>query len=231
MRVLVIEDDQVMAASLGLLLKREGIEMITTELGAEGIACAATGSVDLVILDLGLADMTGFEVLQALRSTNVNTPVLVLSGDAVVQSRVRALRLGADDFVVKPFHRDELLARVRAIARRSQLPSRNTITVGNVVLNLDDKRVTASGVPLNLTVKEYMILEAMAVRKGVTLTKSAFLHYLYDGRDEPSHKIIDVFVCKLRRKILEAGGSDCIRTVWGQGYALDDPSTDSAVAA
>ncbi|MGD0192498.1 MAG: response regulator transcription factor [Rhizomicrobium sp.] len=230
MRILLIEDDIAVADSVTMLLRCEQIATDATTLGADGIEMAKTGRYDLVMLDLGLADMSGFEVLAVLRRSKISTPVIVLSGDAAVSSRVKALRLGADDFVVKPFSRDELTARIRAVSRRSQSHVDSTISIGELVLNLDNKTAEISGVRVDLTVKEYMILEALGTRKGATLSKDAFLHYLYDGRDEPTQKIIDVFVCKLRKKLLKAAnGASYIRTVWGQGYTLMDPN--AAVAA
>jgi two-component system cell cycle response regulator CtrA len=232
MRILLIDDDRTAADGVTLLLSCEGIGTVWASGGAEGIALAQSGGYDLVILDLWLADMDGLNVLKIIRESNINTPVLVVSGDATVASRVMALRSGADDFLVKPFHRTEFMARIHAIVRRSQAHKFSTITTGELVLNLDDKSAEVSGTPLNLTVKEYMVLEALSLRKGATLSKEAVLHHLYDGRDEPKQKIIDVFVCKLRKKLEDAtGDDDYIKTVWGQGYSLSDPYREPAIAA
>ena len=232
MRILLIDDDRTAADGVTLLLRCEGIETVWAPVGADGISLAKTGAYDLVILDLWLADMDGMDVLKTVRESNINTPVLVVSGDETVASRVTALRSGADDFLIKPFHRAELMARIHAIVRRSQAQKFSTITTGELVLNLDDKSAEVSGTPLNLTVKEYMVLEALSLRKGATLSKEAVLHHLYDGRDEPKQKIIDVFVCKLRKKLEDAtGDDDYIKTVWGQGYSLSDPYREPAIAA
>jgi len=232
MRILLIDDDRAAADGMTLLLRCSGIDTVWAAIGAEGVALAQTNSYDLLILDLWLADMNGLDVLKAVRDSNINTPVLVVSGDATVASRVMALKSGADDFLVKPFHRAELMARIHAIVRRSQAHKSSTITTGALVLNLDDKSAEVAGTPLNLTVKEYMVLEALSLRKGATLSKEAVLHHLYDGRDEPKQKIIDVFVCKLRKKLEDAtGDDDYIKTVWGQGYLLSDPYREPALAA
>jgi two-component system, cell cycle response regulator CtrA len=231
MRTLLIEDDRAMARGVGLVLKNEGFDVFAADLGEEGVKLGELGEYDIILLDLRLPDINGFDVLQKLRGAKVNTPVLVLSGDAAVESRIRALTAGADDYLTKPFHKEELVARIRAVMRRSQSHSQSVITTGKITVNLDAKTVDASGTNVHLTVKEYQLLEALSLRKGATMSKDAILHQLYGGRDEPEQKIIDVFICKLRKKLAAAtNGEHCIKTVWGRGYEMCDPTALPAAA-
>ena len=171
--------------------------------------------------------MHGYDVLKKLRTAKVGTPVLILSGMSEMDSKVRALGFGADDYVTKPFHRDELVARIHAIVRRSKGHSQSVIRTGKIAVNLDAKTVEVDGSRVHLTGKEYAMLELLSLRKGTTLTKEMFLNHLYGGMDEPELKIIDVFICKLRKKLsLACGGANYIETVWGRGYVLRDSDAD-----
>jgi two-component system, cell cycle response regulator CtrA len=230
MRVLLVEDDGAVARSIELMLRSEGFNIYTTDLGEEGVDLGKLYDYDVIVLDLQLPDMSGFEVLKNLRTAKVRTPVLILSGNAIVEAKVKALGFGADDYMTKPFHKDELVARIQAVVRRSKGHSQSVITTGQLTLNLDEKTVEANSVRLHLTGKEYQMLELLCLRKGTTLTKEMFLNHLYGGMEEPELKIIDVFICKLRKKISDAcGGQHYIETVWGRGYVMRDP--DEKVAA
>ena len=249
MRVLLIEDDSAMARSIELMLRSEGLNVYTTDLGEEGIDLGKLYDYDIIVLDLQLPDMSGFEVLKALRVAKVQTPVLILSGNAIVEAKVktpililsgmagiedkvRGLGFGADDYMTKPFHKDELVARIQAVVRRSKGHSQSVITTGKLIVNLDAKTVEVDGSRVHLTGKEYQMLELLSLRKGTTLTKEMFLNHLYGGMDEPELKIIDVFICKLRKKLAAAtNGDNYIETVWGRGYVLRDPSGEEIVAA
>ncbi|MDE1984891.1 MAG: response regulator transcription factor [Alphaproteobacteria bacterium] len=221
MRVLLIEDDSAMARSIELMLRSEGFNVYTTDLGEEGVDLGKLYDYDIIVLDLQLPDMSGFEVLKSLRVAKVQTPVLILSGNAIVEAKVKALGFGADDYMTKPFHKDELVARIQAVVRRSKGHSQSVITTGKLIVNLDAKTVEVDGSRVHLTGKEYQMLELLSLRKGTTLTKEMFLNHLYGGMDEPELKIIDVFICKLRKKLAEAtGGENYIETVWGRGYVL-----------
>jgi len=231
MRVLLIEDDSAMARSIELMLRSEGLNVYTTDLGEEGIDLGKLYDYDIIVLDLQLPDMSGFEVLKALRVAKVQTPVLILSGNAIVEAKVKALGFGADDYMTKPFHKDELVARIQAVVRRSKGHSQSVITTGKLTVNLDAKTVEVNGIRVHLTGKEYQMLELLSLRKGTTLTKEMFLNHLYGGMDEPELKIIDVFICKLRKKLAAAAnGKHHIETVWGRGYVLRDPQ-EGLVAA
>ena len=224
MRVLIIEDDSYTADFIETHLKAEGIVSETTDLGEDGIELAKLYDFDIILLDLILPDIDGFEVLHNLRTAKVKTPILVLSSLAETMHKIKALSCGADDYVTKPFDKAELLARIQAIVRRSKGHSQSIISTESINVNLDTRTVDVDGEPVHLTGKEYSILELLSLRKGTTLTKEMFLNHLYGGIDEPELKIIDVFVCKLRRKLTNAtGGSHFIETVWGRGYVLKDP--------
>ncbi len=231
MRVLLIEDDSAMARSIELMLRSEGFNVYTTDLGEEGIDLGKLYDYDIIVLDLQLPDMSGFEVLKSLRLAKVQTPVLILSGNAIVEAKVKALGFGADDYMTKPFHKDELVARIQAVVRRSKGHSQSVITTGKLTVNLDAKTVEVDGSRVHLTGKEYQMLELLSLRKGTTLTKEMFLNHLYGGMDEPGHKIIDVFICKLRKKLTVAcDGEHYIETVWGRGYVLREPEERAAAA-
>src|SRR3569833_681276 len=223
MRVLLIEDDPTTARSIELMLSSEGFKFNKTDLGEEGLDLGKLYDYYLIALDLILPDMTGYDVLKKLRTSRVQTPVLILSGIAEMDAKVRALGFGADDYVTKPFHREELSARIHAIVRRSKGHSQSVIKTGKLAVNLDAKTVEVDGARVHLTGKEYAMLELLSLRKGTTLTKEMFLNHLYGGMDEPELKIIDVFICKLRKKLsLACGGANYIETVWGRGYVLRD---------
>ncbi len=224
MRVLLIEDDSATAQSIELMLKSDGFNVYTTDLGEEGIDLGKLYDYDIILLDLNLPDMPGFDVLKTLRVAKVNTPILILSGLADIDAKVRGLGYGADDYMTKPFHKDELIARIHAVVRRSKGHSQSVIKTGEITVNLDAKTVEVEGHRVHLTGKEYQMLELLSLRKGTTLTKEMFLNHLYGGMDEPELKIIDVFICKLRKKLAAAtGGVHHIETVWGRGYVLRDP--------
>ncbi len=227
MRVLLVEDDTSTAKSIELMLKSEGYIVDITDLGEDGLEIGKIYEYDIIILDLMLPDMDGYEVLKRLRAAKVETPILILSGLTELDNKLKGLGFGADDYLTKPFDKRELIARIQAIVRRSQGHAQSEIVVGKVRVNLDTRTVEAGGKPLHLTGKEYGILELLALRKGTTLTKEMFLNHLYGGMDEPEVKIIDVFICKLRKKIQDlTGGDNYIETVWGRGYVLRDPNED-----
>ena len=175
--------------------------------------------------------MSGFDVLRKLRVSKVKSPVLILSGLAGIEDKVRGFGFGADDYMTKPFHKDELVARVHAIVRRSKGHAQSVINTDDLCVNLDRKTVEVNGARVHVTGKEYQILELLALRKGTTLTKETFLSHLYGGMDEPEMKIVDVFICKLRKKLASAsGGKDYIETIWGRGYVMREPSQNAASA-
>jgi two-component system, cell cycle response regulator CtrA len=225
MRILLVEDDPTTSRSIELMLTHANLNVYCTDLGEEGIDLAKLYDYDLILLDLNLPDMTGHEVLRQLRLARVDTPILILSGSDDTDNKIKGFGFGADDYLTKPFHREELVARIHAIIRRSKGHAQSVIRTGKINVNLDAKTVDVEGKGVHLTGKEYQMLELLSLRKGTTLTKEMFLNHLYGGMDEPELKIIDVFICKLRKKLAEAtGGQNHIETVWGRGYVLRDPT-------
>ena len=224
MRVLLVEDDPTTSKSIELMLTHANLNVYATDMGEEGIDLAKLYDYDLILLDLNLPDMNGHEVLRQLRLARVDTPILILSGSDDTENKIKGFGFGADDYLTKPFHREELVARIHAIIRRSKGHSQSIISTGSIDVNLDAKTVATGNRPIHLTGKEYQMLELLSLRKGTTLTKEMFLNHLYGGMDEPELKIIDVFICKLRKKLSQAtGGENYIETVWGRGYVLRDP--------
>jgi two-component system cell cycle response regulator CtrA len=233
MRVLLIEDDSAAARSIELMLKSETFNVYTTDLGEEGVDLGKLYDYDIILLDLNLPDMSGFDVLRTLRVSKVKTPILILSGLAGIENKCKGLGLGADDYVTKPFHKDELIARIQAIVRRSQGHAQSVVPIGDLALNLDSKTVEVNGTRLHLTVKEYQMLELLCLQKDRPVTKEMFLNHIYGGMDEPEAKIIDVFICKLRKKLANASmGKNYIETIWGRGYVLREPAeTEAKISA
>lgn len=227
MRILLVEDDPTTSKSVEMMLSNANLNVYATDLGEEGIDLARLYDYDLILLDLKLPDMNGHEVLRQLRLAKIETPTLILSGYDDAENKIKSFGFGADDYMTKPFHREELIARIHAIVRRSKGHAQSAIKTGKIQVNLDAKTVEADGQPVHLTGKEYQMLELLSLRKGTTLTKEMFLNHLYGGMDEPELKIIDVFICKLRKKLSQStGGDNYIETVWGRGYVLRDPVVD-----
>jgi two-component system, cell cycle response regulator CtrA len=225
MRALLAQHDIVSAHKISQLLRNHGFIVDQAEDGEETVDMARHYDYDVVVLDMTLSDMAGVDVVRRMRTARIETPVLILSEMSSPQARVKALSAGADDVISKPFDRDELIARLQTIVRRSRGFSQAFIAVGPLKLNLQNREVMVCDRAVHLTGKEYAILELLALRKGICQSKDAILNHLYGGTDEPEAKIIDVFVCKLRKKIAQAGAPELIGTVWGRGYILRDPST------
>lgn len=232
MRVLLVEDDPTTAKSIEMMLTHANLNVYATDLGEEGIDLAKLYDYDIILLDLNLPDMTGHDVLRQLRLARIETPILILTGSDDTENKIRGFGFGADDYLTKPFQREELVARIHAIVRRSKGHAQSIIWTGKVAVNLDAKTVEVEGKTVHLTGKEYQMLELLSLRKGTTLTKEMFLNHLYGGMDEPELKIIDVFICKLRKKIAQATDNEnYIQTVWGRGYVLKYPEPQQQPAA
>lgn len=228
MRVLLVEDDPTTSRSIEMMLTHSDFNVYSTDLGEDAIELSKLYDYDLILLDLNLPDMEGLDVLRQIRLARIDTPVLILTGDTDTNTKLRGFGGGADDYLTKPFHREELVARIHATIRRSKGHAQSIICTGKIAVNLDAKTVDVAGQTVHLTGKEYQMLELLSLRKGTTLTKEMFLNHLYGGMDEPELKIIDVFICKLRKKLTEAtDGENYIDTVWGRGYVLRDPVAKS----
>ena len=225
MRALIVNADVIMAASIKVALAEEDLICDATDLGEDGLEIGQLHDYDIILLDLTRLGSQGHEMLRRLHAARLQTPILIVSDLAEFDHKIKGLGFGANDFLTTPLDRRELIARVRAIVRRSKAHSESTIQTGKLIVNLDTRVVTVEDQPVRLTGKEYAILELLSLRKGTTLTKEMFLNHLYGGMDEPELKIIDVFVCKLRKKLAQAtGGEHYIETVWGRGYGLRDPA-------
>ena len=231
MRVLLVEDDLSASAGITIMLKAGGAVVDQADTGEEALELVRHYDYDVVVLDLMLPDMEGYEVIRRMRLARIETPVLILSGLLRPQAKVKGFGVGADDFITKPFDQAELLARMQAITRRSKGFSQPVLHVGRLQLNLDSREVVVDGQTVHLTGKEYAILELLVLRKGMVLTKDAFLSQLYGGMDEPEAKIIDVFICKLRKKLAQVGVDNLIGTVWGRGYMIRQSAHDVELGA
>jgi two-component system cell cycle response regulator CtrA len=221
MRVLLVEDNATTAALMEAVLREENFIVDTTDLGEDGLEIGKLYDYDIIILDLMLPDIDGYEVLRRLRDARVRTPVLIMSARAELEHKIKSLKIGADDFMVKPYDRHELVARIKAIVRRSGGHPQSVIRIGQLAIDLDGRCVAADGRPVHLTAKEYGILELLGLRRGAIVTKETFLNHLYNGLDEPNLDIIAVLICTLRKKLREAtGGDHCIETIWGRGYTI-----------
>jgi two-component system cell cycle response regulator CtrA len=233
MRLLLIEDDPATAASIEIMLRAANFVVDSTDLGKDGLERGKLYDYDIIILDLMLPDIDGYEVLHRLRAAKVRTPILILSGLGSVgpDLKIKALSFGADDFLVKPFDHRELMARIHAVVRRGKGSAEAAIRVGKLLIHIDRQTVEVDGERVPLTRKEYDMLKLLSLRKGVAITKEMFLDHLYGGMDEPDFKIIDVFMSKLRKKLSQAtGGENYIETVWGRGYVLRDPVGSGAIS-
>ena len=221
MRILVVEDESNVARRIEMSCTDDGFSCDIAENGSDALEMMKFYDYDAVVLDLMLPDIDGFEIISRIRKIKNNTPIIVLSGLNAVDDKVKCLTIGADDYLTKPFSKIELLARIYAIIRRNAGHSSSVIEVNPITIDIKKRSVTVYGRPISLTSKEYAILELLALKKGAVLPKEAFLNHLYGGMDEPELKIVDVFICKLRKKISDmTGGLNCIETVWGRGYTL-----------
>lgn len=223
MRILLVDPDLDTAQSIRLMLEHAGLNGYCTDSREEAINLAKHYDYGLIISETNLPDGSGLDAMRNLRLARVETPFMFLSNDNSTDTKITAFGFGADDYMTKPFHREELIARIHAIIRRSKGHSQSVVNTGKIAVNLDTRAVNVSDEPIHLTVKEYEILELLSLRKGTTITKEMFLNHLYGGMDEPELRIIDVFINKLRKKLTSAGASNHhIETVWGRGYLLRD---------
>lgn len=231
MRILLVESDPVTANSLEIIFQQSKLFPYTTDMVDEAVELARLYDYDLIITETLVAgDDAIDQLVKPLRVAADTTPILILSGDDRTETKIKAFGHGADDYLTKPFHREELLARIHAIVRRSQGHAHQVISVGKLDVDLTARIVESEGNRINLTKREYGIMELLATRKGSVLTKDMMINHLYGGlgKDEPGQGIIDVFMCKLRKKLSEATeGDNYIETVWGRGYTLREPAPDA----
>ncbi len=226
MRVLLVENDVTAAANLTTAFAAENIRADVTDTGEDALNLVRHYDFDLMVLNLTLPDMAGSTVISRMRAAHRDLPVLALAGTLDTPSRVKALAAGADDVVARPIDRSELVARMRAVVRRCRGHSQPVIQVGPLMLNLERHEVRVGDVDIHLSGKEFAILQLLMLRKNMIMTKETILSHLYGGLDEPEPKIIDVFICKIRKKLAEAGVPNSIGTVWGRGYTVRDAPRD-----
>lgn len=219
MRILIVEDDPVLADGLTRSLRANDYAVDHAPDGMQADHVLATQSYDLVILDLGLPRIEGYEVLRRMRRRGSRVPVLVLTARDALEDRVRGLDLGADDYLTKPFDLPELEARVRALIRRGQAGGSSILTHGPLALDTAGRRATLRGAPLELSARELGVLEVLLMRSGRVVGKEQLAAQLYGWEEEVGNNAIEVYVHRLRRKLEPAGV--IIRTVRGLGYLLE----------
>jgi two-component system cell cycle response regulator CtrA len=223
-RALLIESNTTTALAIKLLLRAQTLIVESTDLGEDAVQIGKLYDFDIIILDPMLPDIDGYEVLRQLRASGVHTPVLLLSARTDLDYQLKGLAFGADDFMTKPFEPRELIARIQAIVRRSNGHSQSAIRTGKLTVNIGSRIVAVGDRAIHVTPKEYGMIELLSLRKGTVLTKETFLSHLYGDMEEPEPKIIDVFICKLRKKLaLATSGDHYIETVWGRGYTMREP--------
>ncbi|MCL2567736.1 MAG: response regulator transcription factor [Alphaproteobacteria bacterium] len=222
MKILIIEDDENLAKSISATFKKMQMQSDLATSGEYAEEFLATYTYDLILLDVILPDISGFELLKSFRKNGISTPVLILSSLADHDNKIEGFNQGADDYLTKPFNREELIARVNAIVRRSKGYAHSSIKISDLEINLTTKQAMIDNKPISLTSKEYAVLEILALKKGKPVSKEHLLDQLYGGIGEPEPKIIDVFVCKIRDKIKKNTGKNYIKTIWGQGYLIND---------
>lgn len=217
MRLLIAEDEIDLARTLRKALAEDGYAVDLAADGVDALTKSQAVPYDAMVLDLMLPSLAGLDVLTALRRSGVRTPVLILTARDAVDDKVRGLNAGADDYLTKPFVLTELLARIRALIRRASAQPTTEVAVGPLVLDTAARVVRRDGTPIELTAREYAILELLARRKGTVVTRSVIYDHVYDEHEDTLSNVIDVFVATLRRKI----GADVIRTRRGHGYVID----------
>ncbi|MGI9498835.1 MAG: response regulator transcription factor [Geminicoccaceae bacterium] len=231
MRALLVDDDASSASLSKLAVQPENIMVERAEAGLDALEMVKLYDFDVMILEHDLPDIDGTSLVRRMRAADINLPVMILSRVTDRQTKIDVLNAGADDYMAKPFDREELNVRLRSMIRRSKGHAGSIIRIGRLAVDLSAKTVEIDGQPLKATAKEYGILELLALRRGMTLTKENFLDHLYGGMDEPEQKIIDVFSCKLMKKIAALSGEqNAIRTIWGRGYVLEDGEGTAGLA-
>ncbi len=219
MKVLVVEDDRTVGQFVERGLAEQGVSVDLVGDGEAGLERASAGEYDVIVLDLRLPSMTGLEVLQVLRDRDVSTPVLVLTAQDAVESKVSALRKGADDYVTKPFAFEELLARVEALGRRPRAMASPTLKVADLEIDTASREVKRAGSQIELTPKEYVVLEYLARNQGRVLSRTLITEYAWGYHFDPGTNIVDVVINRLRKKV-DRDGARLIHTVRGVGYVL-----------
>ncbi len=222
MKILIIEDEKDLVRILKKGLEEHSFTVETAYEGEEGLYLAETFPYDAVVLDLMLPEIDGFSILERLRKSKKDVPVIVLTAKGGVEERVRGLNLGADDYIPKPFDFSELLARLRAVIRRHKGEASPVIEVSDLEIDMNSHRVRRAGREVQLTANEYKILEYLALHKGRVISRTELLEHIYDINSDPDSNVIDVYINYLRRKIDRDHDKKLIHTVRGAGYILKE---------
>jgi DNA-binding response OmpR family regulator len=220
MKILVIEDDKTVGEYVRRGLAEAGYQAELVGDGAAGLRVASGGHCDLVVLDLRLPKLSGIDVLRTLRDRGIGLPVLVLTAQDAVDFKVQALRMGADDYVTKPFAFEELLARVEALGRRPKAIAPPVLKVADLVLDTGSREVTRDGKRIELTPKEYAVLEYLMRHQGRVMSRTLITEYAWDYHFDPGTNIVDVVITRLRKKIDHGREPKLIHTVRGVGYVV-----------
>jgi two-component system OmpR family response regulator len=223
MQILIVEDERRMAALLRSALAEEGHQVIVSSDGATALDMALSTTFDLILLDLMLPQLDGFAVAQRLRGAHNQTPILILTARDTDADTVKALDLGADDYLTKPFSFEVLLARIRAVGRRGQIPQPVPLAAGDVILDSASRRVSKAGRQVNLTPREYSLLELLLRHKGRVVTREHILQAVWGYHSMVEENTVKVFIRLLRNKIEPPGNAKLIHTVRGIGYTLREP--------
>lgn len=220
MKILVIEDDRTVGQYVRRGLEEQRYQVELVDDGVEGLRAASVGKHDLVVLDLRLPGMTGLEVLRNLRDRGITVPILVLTAQDSVEFKVQALRAGADDYVTKPFAFEELLARVEAVSRRPKQVAPPVLTVADLTLDTGTREVRRGATRVELTPKEYLVLEYLMRHAGRVMSRTLITEYAWDYHFDPGTNIVDVVINRLRKKVDSAHDHRLIHTVRGVGYVV-----------
>lgn len=223
MRVLVVEDSQRLLQTVAAALRKTGFAVDATGNGAEGLWMAESNDYDVIVLDIMLPGMDGLSLLQRLREHEKNVHVLLLTAKDTVADRVKGLQQGADDYLVKPFALDELLARVQALCRRAYGKKQTRLVIGDLELDTVARTVTRAGSPVELLAREHLLLEYLARREGQVVTRDEIEAHIYEGKADLMSNVVDSAVCALRRKLAAVNPEPIIHTRRGLGYVLQAP--------
>jgi two-component system response regulator PhoP len=220
MRILVVEDELTLCKQVHDYLESKGFAVDTANTGKDGYYMGKEYTIDAAVIDLGLPDFSGIELIKRLRKDNITIPILILTARSRWQEKVEGLEAGADDYLVKPFHYEELLARLNALIRRSAGQAQPVLTHDNIELNTVTQEVLVSGVKLELTAYEYKVLEYLMFRKGELITKTVLTAHIYDEEFDRDSNVIEVFIGRLRKKLDPDGSRQPIETLRGRGYRI-----------
>jgi two-component system cell cycle response regulator CtrA len=232
MRILLVEPETAMRIRLELALRSSGFNVEAASDGEDALELARSFEFSVIVTELNLPDLHGFDLIRELRGARIKTPILVLSAVDHIDAKVTAFGHGTDDYVTKPFHPGELAARLRALVRRSSGLADRTVRTGGLAIDLDAKTVELDGATVDLTAKEYAVLQLLALRRGRPITKEMFLDHVYGHLDEPISKVIDVYICRLRKKLAATStGESYIGTLRGRGYVLREPEVEPRLLA